>query len=140
MENVLPCRRKGSHSSAVKAVYQRDNNVPLSFLAVFVKAVLSRYLDGAFVRFRAAVAEEYLLVARALAKLFREVCLHFGVVVVRGVLYAVRLLANRLYPRFVAEAEAVYANARAEVDVLFAVFVYRRALRAFLQHQIVPAV
>lgn len=57
----------------------------MSALAVLVKAVLSRQLDGTFVCLSAAVAEEHLFIACGLAQLLCKVCLYLGVVQVGGV-------------------------------------------------------
>ena len=95
----------------------------MSALAVFVKAVLSRQLDGTFVCLSAAVAEEHLFIACGLAQLLCKVCLHLGVVQVGGVLHGLDLPAHRLCPRLVAVAQRSRADAAAEVDIGLSVFI-----------------
>ena len=140
VENVLTRGGERGHRSAVEAVHQRDDNITLGVLAVFVKAVFSCDLDRALVCLGARVAEEYLLHSRKLAELCGKVGLHLGVVVVRGVLDRVSLSAYRICPLFVAVAERVGADARAEVDVLPAVLVNSSAAFALFEHKIIPAV
>ena len=82
VENLLSCCRKSAKRSAVETVYKGNDDISLSVLAVFVKAVFSCKLDSALVSLCARVAEEHFLIACCLAKSFCKVSLYLCVIIV----------------------------------------------------------
>ena len=119
VENVLPRCGKGGNGTTVEGVFEGDDVVrPFSLV---LHAPLTRRLDGAFVGFRAAVAEENFFHPRLFNKRFRKVCRGSGIVKVGRVLHLGKLLRYRRRENAIRVAEGVDRDARAHIDIFFAV-------------------
>ena len=131
MEAVLPGRRQRRNRAAVEAVHQRHDNVAVVLLAVFPGD-----FQRTFIRFRAGIAEENLLHARALAQQLCQLRLRFGIVEVRRVTEGGQLMRHGGDPVGIARAEERHADARAEVDVALAVGAFVVRALAFRHHRV----
>ncbi len=121
VEDFLSVGGEGGDGAAVEAVDQGDDGGAV--FAVFVDGVFAGAFDGTFVGFSAGVGEEYFFHAGFLAEDFCEFGVGLGVEEVGNVVQCVKLFLYGCHPGFVGDAEDVYADAAAKVDVFFAVFV-----------------
>ena len=112
----------------------------MSALAVFIEAVLSCDLYGAFVSLCAAVSEEYPAVSGDIAELIGEFSLYSRVVVVGIVLERSDLSTNGISPFLVAVAEAVGTYTASEVDIFLAVLVFTASAASLFHNERISAV
>ena len=128
VEPILPGGLERGHRAPVEGVDERDDLV--ASLAVFIKGVFTRELDRALVRLRARVGKKHLAVQMGF---FDQLLCHLhhrlGREQVGNVHQLVRLVGDGIHDHRVIVPQTVDANARAEVDVFFALYIpYGRAL------------
>ena len=137
---LLPGQVEGAEGAAVEAVGEGDRlRGPLRGVRIggfrSLHLHLPGELDGTLVRFGAAVAVEDAVGEARVDELAREGGAGFGVVQVADVAELVGLLGHRRDPVRVAVPEAVHRDARAEVEVLFALGVPHLAPEAVREHR-----
>ena len=138
MKHVLPGGGERCHGAAVEGVLQREDLAVV--ITALLHAVLSRKLDGAFVRLRTGISQEYAAVAGNAEQLRGKRAGNRVVIEVGSVLQRGSLPGHRLCPGFIGPAQAVHADPAAEINVFLALAVAGRGVFAGAERHVEAAV